>query len=81
LTQAKVVEVARQYAFEFVKSPAYHLIWLEITAALEEMQKLIRLYQEAAKLSCKLWIGRRTLQCLTLKDMAGKAFDLENSVY
>jgi hypothetical protein len=43
-TKAEVAEVTRQYAFEFVKFTAYYLIRSEITAASEEMLKLIGLY-------------------------------------
>jgi hypothetical protein len=60
----------------FLHGPARRIIRKEFDLDSKLGKQLIRIYQEAAEISYRLWTQRITLKCSTLQDLS--VFDAEN---
>jgi hypothetical protein len=71
--------VAQQQVMAFLASPASFLIENRTTPVV--MQKLKKIYDEAAKHSYMLWTRRTELRCCTLRNLEQKEFDAESPFF
>jgi hypothetical protein len=78
-TEKIVAKVAQQQAMAFLASPASFLI--ENSTKPVVVQKLKKIYDEAAKHSYMLWTRRTEMRCYTLRNIEQQGFDAESPFF
>ncbi|PMD15698.1 hypothetical protein NA56DRAFT_581595 [Hyaloscypha hepaticicola] len=78
-TEKIIARVAQEQAMAFLASPASFLI--ENSTKPVVVQKLKKIYDEAAKHSYMLWTRRTELKCYTLRNLDQPDFDAESPLF